>query len=327
VPAKPIFHELLTTLDQGFIQGIPASTHQPLTLHHTIPLDLSGDLYALLHPTNRLIYSPSMIDTTLLQPFVEGAKEVMIVFTQNGRTLSATLPAVHSNYLIADTQHSVFRRQRGDLVLVVFPIAPQQHYVLQTSIYKVYAFRLELAYCDPRYDVRHAIPLAAPVLLQRVPTTLLTAIEQQQGHMVRHITLTSRDAHGIVRSVIADLFCPTDAAQPAASPYAADQIIPCTLRDLSLSGACLTVGPTSSPDALAHRLVQLTIPLPSVSQSMPEWSCVSLTLQLLGVVRGISHASSTRTLHIRFLKRLFPEIDALLWHLEGGFLDQHTPLS
>jgi len=67
------------------------------------------------------------------------------------------------------------------------------------------------------------------------------------------------------------------------------------------------------------------MPLPSASQALPGWAAVSLTLQLLGVVRNVSHTPSGRALHIRFLRRLLPEVDTLLWHLEGGFAEQADP--
>jgi hypothetical protein len=89
----------------------------------------------------------------------------------------------------------------------------------------------------------------------------------------------------------------------------------------SLSGVCLTVNATHVAEALDHHLVRLTIPLPRASQALPGWALVSLTLQLLGVVRNVSHTPSGRALHIRFLKRLLPEVDTLLWHLEGGFAE------
>ena len=314
---KPIFHELLTTLDHGIPQNSPALAHRPSTLQRAIPLDLGSNFHSLFYPTNRLIYSPHTIDTAQLQPFLDGTREVILVCTQNGKMLPATLQAVHSSYLIVDTPQSLFRRQRGDTVLVVFPVAPQQHYVLQTSINKVYAFRLELEYRDPRYDVRHAIPLAAPVTLHQVPTTLITAIAQQQGHIVRQITLTRRDAQGMANSVLTELFCPADSTASVASPATDDLPVACALRDISLGGTCLTVGASAAPEVQPQQLVRLTIPLPCASRSMPYWSAVSLTLQLLGVVRGVSHAPAVKDLHIRFLKRLPPELDSLLWHLEG----------
>ena len=82
------------------------------------------------------------------------------------------------------------------------------------------------------------------------------------------------------------------------------------------------VAATHAAEALLHHLVRLTIPLPRASQALPDWASVSLTLQLLRVMRGVSQAPSGRALHIRFLKRLLPEVDTLLWHLEGGFSAQ-----
>lgn len=322
-----MFHELLTAFDQGLLLDMPAPARRQTRMQHTIPFDISDNLQALLYPTNRLIYSPHTIEPTLLQPFLDGTKEVILVCAQNGKTLPATVQVLHSSYLIADTQQSVFRRKRGETVLVVFPVTASQHYVLQTSIHNVYAFRLELEYRDPRYDVRHSLPLTAPVTLQLVPTSLITAIGQQQMRIVRQITLTPDSTQGTVSSVIADLFCPADTHEAIASPGEDGPTLACALYDISLGGVCLTVDATHATEALAHHLVRLTISLPRASQALPDWASVSLTLQLLGGVRSVSHVPSGRELHIRFLKRLLPEVDLLLWHLEGGFSDAPDSLS
>ncbi len=321
-----IFHELLTGLEPGFLPAMPASARRQTRLQHTIPFDSSDNLHTLLYPTNRLIYSPYTIEPALLQPFVDGTKEVILVCAQNGKTLPATVQVLHSSYLIADTQQSVFRRKRGETVLVVFPVTASQHYVLQTSIHNVYAFRLELEYRDPRYDVRHSIPLTAPAILQRVPTPLITAIGRQRVRLVRQITLTPRSAQGTVSSVIADLFCPADTHAAIASPDEDRPAFACALHDISLSGVCLTVDATHAAEALAYHLVRFTIPLPRASQTLPDWTCVALTLQLLGGVCSVSHTPSGRELHIRFLKRLLPEVEMLLWHLDGGFPEQSNPV-
>jgi len=316
-----ILYELLGTLHPGILPDTSVPVHQ-----QTIHLDSSDELGSVLYPTNRLIYSPHTIEPRLLQPFLDGTKEVILVCVQNGKTLPATLQALHSSYLIADTQHSVFRRKRGEAALVVFPIKSQQPYVLQTAIHSVYAFRLELEYRDPRYDVRHYIPITAPVTLQPVPMALLTALGQQQGRIVRQITLTPCHAQGAISSWITDLFRATDTEAPVALPCEGEPALACALHDLSLSGVCLTTNATHVAEALDHQLVQLTIPLPSASQALPGWASVSVTLQLLGVVRNVSHTPSGRALHIRFLKRLLPEVDTLLWHLEGGFAEQPHPV-
>lgn len=287
-------------------------------IQRLIPLHLGEELQTLLYPSNRLLYSPHTIAPALLQPFQEGAKELLLINTQNGKTFPATLKALHSSYLIADTQHSMFRRKPGEAILVVFPLALQQHYVLQTTIHKVYAFRLELEYQDPRYDVRHTIPLHHPVTLSPIPTTMVKALEQQQGRLMRHIAMAPRTAQGTVRHSITDVFYPSETAPHVAPPGREGPAVLCKLHDISLGGACLAVSDPVIGEALTNRLVQLTMALPQATQTLPDWAQVSLTLQVLGVVRGASNAAAPKALHIRFLKRLLPEVDSLFWHLEGN---------
>jgi hypothetical protein len=109
-----------------------------------IPVDVSGEIYTILHPTYELIDSPQRIETSQLQPFLEGDKGITLVFAQGGKALPASLYSIHSTYLEADSDTSTFRHQRGETVLVVFRLSPQPHYVLQTVIDKVYTF----ASCD-----------------------------------------------------------------------------------------------------------------------------------------------------------------------------------
>jgi hypothetical protein len=199
-------------------------------------------------------------------------------------------------------------------VLVVFRVSPQQHYVLQTAIDKLYAFRLKLRYGDPRYDVRRRVQLAAPVTLYLAPTALVTDIAQRQVRIIREITLPLRGAQGAAGGRIADRLCEPITLQPTASPFAAIPALSSTLEDISLGGVCLTLASTSKAEELLHRLVLLNIALPSAPAALYP----SLTLQLLGGIRGVRSTSSGQLLHIRFLKRLPKEVDELLEYLAGS---------
>src|SRR5262249_11510550 len=116
VSEQSLLHELLATLHPGLLPDAAAPVQQQTSIQHTIHFDISDELDSVLYPTNRLIYSPHTIKPSLLQPFLDGTREVVLVCVQNGKTLQATLQALHSSYLIADTQHSVFRRKRGETV-------------------------------------------------------------------------------------------------------------------------------------------------------------------------------------------------------------------
>jgi len=317
VREQRVFRELVAAIDQGpfFDEVLPTvAAFQPL---HTVQFDISADVHELLHATHRLIYSPHTIASAQLQPFLHGQKEVRLVFAQNGKSLPATLQILHSSYLIVDTKQSVFRRKPGETVLVVFPITPQQSYVLQTTIHNVYAFRLELEYRDPRYGVRHVITATAPVTVQPVPA-LFTALTQQQGRVMRHVSLTPRTTQGTAESLIADLFCAPETRASRDSVLTEPSVLVGTLRDISLGGVCLVLDMPQTTDLLATKLIQLRIPLPRASQALPEWKAVALTLQVLGMVCGVSQTSMAKALHIRFMKRLFPEVGTLFWHLEGN---------
>jgi hypothetical protein len=111
VGAKHFFKQLLTTLDEALMRDVrtqeprqtaiseapPTCEPKPatddlstdtVTLTSTktmIPVDVSGEIYTILHPTYELIDSPQRIETSQLQPFLEGDKGITLVFAQGGK--------------------------------------------------------------------------------------------------------------------------------------------------------------------------------------------------------------------------------------------------
>jgi hypothetical protein len=338
VGAKYFFKQLLTTLDEALMRDahtkgpqqtstleVPPTEPEPATedpntdtvaltsTRTMISLDVSGEIYTILHPTHQLIDSPQRIEASQLQPFLNGSREITLVFAQGGKALPGTLHSIYPTYLEADSDTSTFRHQRGETVLVVFRVPPQPHYVLQTVIDKVYAFRLKLQYGSPRYEARQHFPLAVPVRLSLAPPLLITAIAKQQVRIVREITLLSGGIQGGAGGCITDWICESLTLRSSHSPFANAPTLSCTLEDISLGGVCLALEHASEAEELLHRLVLLNISLPSA----PEAPYPPLTLQLLGGIRGIGHTLSSQLLHVRFLRRLPKEIDALLEYLEG----------
>ncbi|MGE3537612.1 MAG: PilZ domain-containing protein [Candidatus Tectimicrobiota bacterium] len=333
---RHFLREMLTTLDEALLRetedvstGSPgaaslsgtaamrqqrvaseSAAEDAITL--TTPVDIHEDIYALLQPTNRMIYSPHNIEADILRPFLTGEKSITLICSHSRKTLPATLQAAHEHYLVADTEAPLSFRKLDEIVLVVFPVAPQQHYVMQTSIRALYAFRLELEYHDPRSDVRYDLSLAEPVRLHLAALSLVETLAQRQGDLVRQIILPPLSGTREGAGQILDLFCATGETTYTTPPLAETPPLEGTLRDISLGGVGIAVDESTCPEIFVHRLVLLSMHLPSLAYTLPKWARRTLHYQMLGVVRGVKHTASDHTIHVRFLHKLPQDMETLL---------------
>ncbi len=299
-PAKP--------LSPAAVSPTSASAPSPAQeSKETVIIGTSDDLHHLLSHTNVQIDTPYRLEAGLLEPFLRGEKRLFLVSVQNGKVTPATLAAVHDTHLIADTEHSLILRHRGEHMLVVFPTLPQQYHVLQTVIEEVYHQRLKLRYQDPRYDVRHQVQSPIPVLLYAAPALITTALEQQHIRLVRDFALSATEG----KALLTDRFLEKETTEVAPHMELFYEQPPwqCLLKDISLGGVCLLLPSTPQPPALHHCLVLLHARLPS---GILDGTAVQLILEPLGIVRNIRADEQSWFLHIRFLKRLPEKLEELL---------------
>lgn len=293
---------------------LPQSLSAQHNLTAMLPIEIDAEISASLSPTVVQIDSPHRIPAALRAPFETGEKALLLVDPQHKKTISATLRTWHDTALIADIPPAPGLRKRGDRLLVMFPVSPQQRYVMQTLVGEVYLDRLILQYQDPRYNVRYPIPLAAPVHVYLMPETLSTALEHQQVSLMRCFSLPPKKFFSeAVEGSIVDQCYETDTE--TLSPYMplleTTAGFACRLRDLSTGGACLTCDSVQQPDTLPHRLLWAHINLP-IEIAFHTWY---LTLKPLGVVCAVRPTDQGWTLHVRFVKRLPHEIATLFTHL------------
>lgn len=295
----------------------PDTLQAPQSHTVTVPLDLQTDLDTLLSPSSRLIDAPDRIPASHLDPFQHGTQDLLLVFAAEKTACPAVLRSVHYTSLIATSRHPVTHAERGALVLVVFRVSAQLHYVLQTSIETWSTFQLKLVYGDSRRELRRRIQCAGQVTLHVLPPTLVTALRHQDMQAVRNICLPTLDTVPPPLPCITERLWAAD-TELAAPPWHDGQATPGlagTLGDISLGGLCLAPTTEFQSEALLHQLVYLDIPFPPAPAALPQWDGIPLTLQLFGVVRGIHPLR--RTLHIRFVKRLPPVLDAYFAALES----------
>jgi hypothetical protein len=281
--------------------------------------EIGEDIHLFLAPTNIQINSPDRIEEALFEPFRTIRKQILIINAQNGKVIPATIHTIDDTFLIADTEHSTVLLKSGEPLVVVFPVLPQRHYVLQTMVEAVYPHRLKLQYKDPRYDRRWSMPPTIPVRLRLASAEVMLAMTRRQGHMVREMTMASDEADGIWTGHIADYFQASKALEPSQAMQGFDVSPSCTggLTDLSLGGAGLTLRDTCAPDELLRHVILLSIELPRVTL---DTLSLQLLLTVLGVVRHVRATPPGLTLHIRFLHRLSKELDPLFEHVHHGGL-------
>ena len=131
--------------------------------------------------------------------------------------------------------------------------------------------------------------------------------------------MASDEADGIWTGHIADCFQASKALEPSQTIQGFDvsPSFTCSLTDLSLGGAGLTLRDPCAPDELLQRVILLSLELPRVTLGTLS---LRLLLTLLGVVRHVRATPPGLTLHIRFLQRLAKELDPLFEHVHHGSL-------
>jgi hypothetical protein len=214
----------------------------------------------------------------------------------------------------------------GDLVLVIFPVAPRLRYVLQTVVKTQSGIQLHLAYGDSRYDVRYRVQQAIPVTLTVVPPTLVPALRGQRTRAIRDLYGPPEGTFPRHGGAIIESLCATppesaalDVPNGCNAPAHASQ-----LHDISLGGACLALPETLQIENLLSLLFYLNIPLPRILSVPPGEESLPLQLHLFGLIRSIRTAPAPGTLHMRFLKRLPAELDAYFASLAEYALEPQT---
>lgn len=323
LPREPIGSRQAPLIALSPLQALVSPGNTVIT-----PVDFHTDVDSIIAPKYVQINSPHRIERSVLEPFERGLKEVTLIFVQNRHVIPATIEAIHDTHLVIRTQHSTYFRKRGEVVLVLIPAQPQKSYALQLTIEEIYAHRLMLRYQDPRYDVRRQVQLEAPVHLRLPSAVLLTVIRQRQARIMRQFTLPHTNVQRSTPAELIDRLYELDSSTPSSFMKRIEQTPPmtCSLQDISLGGACLTVPQEPESEELLHRVVLLHIALPPVTVESVEREYFPVNLHLLSVIRGIRRATEPATLHVRFLKRLPDDLTPYFADLERLFLEQQHPL-
>ena len=283
--------------------------------HETLALDT--DIYLLLRPKTVPINSPSRIPSEALRPFLNQEKELLCI-GDDKHVIPASLSEARMGHLVAQVKDSKgaesFLLWHGGIIVVLFPVSPQLHYVLEVQVEEVSSTEVCLQYLDPRAQERFIIELADPVQLSIVsPATILQMLSGQVD-IIREITTTSpQDAssqaggEGIVRlndrlhwQEDMDVDVESSDIQASVNTTAS---LRTQARDISVGGMRLAYAGNAPDDFCEGALTQVSITLP-VQGNRPVSPDNALGLRLLAIIRGVHSSQSTTQLHLRFVQRL-----------------------
>lgn len=294
------------------------------------PLALDTDIYLLLRPKTVPINSPSRMPFEALHPFLNQEKELLCI-GDDKHVIPASLSEVRLGHLVAQVKDprgvASFLRWEGGVIVILFPVSPQLHYVLEVKVEKFSSTEVCLQYLDPRADERFMIELADPVQLCIVsPATILQMLSGQVATSREITTTSSQDASSQDASSPAGVQAIVqlqdrlhwqedmdgDVAVDVESPYIPAHVyttarLQTQARDISLGGMRLACDGEVPDDFCEGRLTQVSMTLP-VEGNRPANRDNALGLQLLAIIRGVhssaNSSQSTAQIHLRFVQRL-----------------------
>ena len=282
------------------------------------PVNAYGSIDTLISPNYVQILSPHHLEPAILEPFAHGQRQVKLIFAQDRVVMTATIESIHDTYLFVQTPNSTLFRKVDEPLLMSIPTQPDKSHILHLTVAEVFTQRLKLGYQDPRHEVRRQLRLQSPVLLRRSPPTVVSALSQQQTHVMRTTTWPSQDSEPAFPQRLIDGIYDTGSRVPSSYGTLLEPgpALACDLRDISMGGACLVAPGSHAAEDLLYRLVFLHILLPELRSAPPGLPSAPVTLDMFGVIRGVRSSDQSHTLHTRFLGPLPPIFGPYLEQLE-----------
>lgn len=290
------------------------------------PLALGIEVRSLLAPDAVQFNYLRSVEDILPQPFGAQLEDIILVNDQEQEMAPAVLCAVDDHSIVVEALKPLAGCRRGARLVVLLPISPQRLDALRTTIHEIQSpTRLKLLCQDRRREVRRRLQLVALVQMRLVPINITTALVQQQVCLVRHIQSPGKTGQDIEYSSITEGLYHSDCIEPAACMQDVESSTPlsCRIQDISPGGMAVTLPEGPQADIAMNRLSLVQVALPYVACGMTR---VHFTLQLFGLIRGISDHGAPRRLHLRFLHRLPAEMAVVFAHLERRYLQRQSPL-
>ena len=300
------------------VRRSPLSRSRQMDLSRTlgIPTHSRRPIHFPFSLANPQINAPQRIAPALLQPFVEQHKLLRLVHPEF-RSMRALLTSFDEQALLATVaEPSRLWSHTRQRLFVVFPVLPQQSYVLPTSLDDIEAEQVTLRYNDPRQELRRRIPIVGLLTVQLAPSSVLTAMEQQQMRLIRNLSWRLGRADNILEGELVDLVEDRPVAPGAFIDFfSATPTWQGYLHNISRGGACLLLPPDFNGHDAVHHVVLLRLRLPPIKLASQREK-VALTLRVLGMVRAVRTLQRDIALHVRFLDRLPGVFGGLFERLE-----------
>lgn len=290
------------------------------------PLALGIEVCSLLAPEAVQFNYLRSVDEILPQPFGAQLEDIILVNDQDQEMVPAVLRTVDDNFIVVEALKPLSGCHRGAHMVVLLPMSPQRLDALRTTIHEIQSpTQFKLLCQDRRREVRRHLQLVAPVRMRLVPAEITAALARQQVCLVRQMQSPGKTAQDIEHSAITESLYRSDCLEPAAGMQDIEDAAPlsCHLQDISPGGLALTLQEGPQADLAMNRLSLVRIALPYVACGMTK---VHFTLQLFGLIRGLSNHGTPQRVHIRFLHRLPTEMGVVFSHLERRYLRHQAPL-
>jgi hypothetical protein len=273
-------------------------------------IDVSDKIHELIYRDRILIRHPHAIEPRVLEGFLGSNNQENVVLVNGEVTTHATLLRVNDNSMVVKLCDESLRFDRHQSILAVFNhSAYDKIFLLQTTVEKIIFSEYWLKYIDPRFDKRYKFPLPTPVKFYLMPPTFYRLIKNREVQIIRHkivqkegdqekVSVNDDVYHGINLndSRLKDLELSTDNFHPDYKSLLARILREGTLKDISLGGVCLAVTEEPYQDS---GLILLHLEISSHDAHTP-----TLSLKMLGAMRGISKKNEACGIHVAFLKRL-----------------------
>jgi hypothetical protein len=134
----------------------------------------------------RLINAPQRLTPGLLQPFVQQRKHLLLSHPALGRVPALLTSFSDQTLSVAVRRSPSFLPYTRQLLLVHFPVLPEESYLLPTRIETIQYGRLTLTYQEPRSGPRWRIPAPVTFSCSKLQADLLSCfVARRPLHLTR----------------------------------------------------------------------------------------------------------------------------------------------
>ena len=278
-------------------------------------INISDKIHDLIFKDIVQVNHPSKIEPRVLEGFVDGKNQAHLTLVNGKITTKANLLSINPASIDVELMDDTFRPERDDRVVIVFDLHTYNRtFILQTALERKFFSKLSLKFLDPRFDKRYPFQLKDGLEFYIVPPKFYDLIKNKEVQIIRRIFV---DEEGPDRKIafkdaiyngvnlndpgFEKLDLNTDHLHPDFKVIFEKPSKSVSLKDISCGGLCVVLDEELFDN---KGLILFKMEASSVNSSDPGINCNSLSLQLLGSIRGVNEVHNKHNIHIAFLKKL-----------------------